>query len=217
MAGWGMPKNIVVFSDGTGQEGGLREKRRLSNVYKLYRVCRDGPDSGIDPREQVAFYDAGLGTDADARGFTGAYRPLQKLLSSVTGLAITRNIADCYEFILNHYEPGDRTFLVRFSREAYTARCVANVLFLCGVPTTAPDGYLPRFRKATRDIADEAVMKVYEYGAGLPTDGDLEKDRFELAPAVPPDLRLRRRPVVQRGAALRRRFRHLRLARGDRP
>lgn len=176
-----MPKNIVVFSDGTGQEGGLREEQRLSNVYKLYRVCRVGPDSGIDPREQVAFYDVGLGTDAGARGFTGAYRRLQKLLSSVTGLGITKNIADCYEFILNHYEPGDRIFLVGFSRGAYTARCVANVLFLCGVPTTAPGGYLPRFRKATRDIADEAVMKVYEYGAGSPRGGDLEKDRFELA------------------------------------
>jgi uncharacterized protein (DUF2235 family) len=176
-----MPKNIVVFSDGTGQEGGLREEQRLSNVYKLYRVCRVGPDSGIDPREQVAFYDAGLGTDAGAKGFTGAYRRLQKLLSSVTGLGITRNIADCYEFILNHYEPGDRIFLVGFSRGAYTARCVANVLFLCGVPTTAPGGYLPRFRKATRDIADEAVMRVYEYGAGYPRGGDYEKDRFELA------------------------------------
>lgn len=174
-------KNIVVFSDGTGQEGGLREEQRLSNVYKLYRVCRVGPDSGIDPRDQVAFYDAGLGTDAGATGFTGAYRRLQKLLSSVTGLGITRNIADCYEFILNHYEPGDRIFLVGFSRGAYTARCVANVLFLCGVPTTAPGGYLPRFRKATRDIAEEAVMRVYEYGAGSPRGGDYEKDRFELA------------------------------------
>lgn len=176
-----MAKNIVVFSDGTGQEGGLREEQRLSNVYKLYRVCRVGPDSGIDPRDQVAFYDAGLGTDAGATGLAGAYRRIQKLLSSVTGLGITRNIADCYEFILNHYEPGDRIFLVGFSRGAYTARCVANVLFLCGVPTTAPGGYLPRFRKATRDIADEAVMRVYEYGAGSPRGGDYEKDRFELA------------------------------------
>ena len=36
-------------------------------------------------------------------------------------------------------------------------------------------------RKATRDIADEAVIKVYEYGAGSPRGGDYEKDRFELA------------------------------------
>ncbi|MCP1548422.1 MULTISPECIES: DUF2235 domain-containing protein [Methylorubrum] len=175
-----MPKNIVVFSDGTGQEGGLREEQRLSNVYKLYRVCRVGPDSGIDPRDQVAFYDPGLGTDGSATGFLGAYRRLQKLLSSVTGLGITKNITDCYEFIVNHYEPGDRIYLVGFSRGAYTARCVANVLFLCGVPTTAPDGYLPRFRRATRAIAKEAVLQVYEYGAGSPR-AQYEQERFELA------------------------------------
>jgi uncharacterized protein (DUF2235 family) len=213
----GMPKNIVVFSDGTGQEGGLREEQRLSNVYKLYRVCRVGPDSGIDPKDQVAFYDPGLGTDGSATGLLSAYRRLQKLLSSVTGLGITKNIADCYAFIIDHYEPGDRIFLVGFSRGAYTARCVANVLFLCGVPTIAPGGeckapslwaavcqwmkeklpgqkhalpppaealppgsYLPRFRKTTRDIANEAVMGVYEYGAGSPR-GDYDRERQELA------------------------------------
>ncbi|MEE7494742.1 hypothetical protein MOTC310_31765 [Methylobacterium oryzae] len=48
-----MAKNIVVSSDGSGQEGGPREEQRLSDVYGLYRVCRVGPDSGIDPREQT--------------------------------------------------------------------------------------------------------------------------------------------------------------------
>ncbi len=37
--------------------------------------------------EQVAFYDPGLGTDAMATGLTKAYRTIQKLLASVTGLA----------------------------------------------------------------------------------------------------------------------------------
>ena len=98
----------------------------------------------------------------------------------MTGLGITKNIADCYEFIINHWEPGDHVFLFGFSRGAYTARCVANVLFLCGVPTTAPGGYLPRFRRATRAIAEEAVMSVYEYGAGSPR-AQYETERNELA------------------------------------
>jgi hypothetical protein len=33
-----MPKNIVVYSDGTGQDGGIRPEQRVSNVYKLYRL-----------------------------------------------------------------------------------------------------------------------------------------------------------------------------------
>ncbi|MEY9120633.1 phospholipase effector Tle1 domain-containing protein [Bradyrhizobium yuanmingense] len=34
------------------------------------------------------------------------------------GAGIKRNIADCYEFIVNHYRPGDRIFLFGFSRGA---------------------------------------------------------------------------------------------------
>jgi hypothetical protein len=57
-----MPKNILIFSDGTGQAGGLRPDENRSNIYKLYRATRCGPDTAIDPREQLAFYDAGLGS-----------------------------------------------------------------------------------------------------------------------------------------------------------
>jgi uncharacterized protein (DUF2235 family) len=62
-----MAKNIVVYSDGTGQDGGVRPEQRVSNVYKLYRASRVSFDTAIDPREQVAFYDPGLGTDSSHR------------------------------------------------------------------------------------------------------------------------------------------------------
>ena len=48
-----MPKNIVVFSDGTGQEGG---KGNNTNVYKLFNMIEDRTEN------QVSFYDRGLGT-----------------------------------------------------------------------------------------------------------------------------------------------------------
>jgi hypothetical protein len=40
-----MPKNILVFADGTGNEGGLFPDESRANVYKLYRATRTGPDS----------------------------------------------------------------------------------------------------------------------------------------------------------------------------
>lgn len=173
-------RNIVIFSDGTGQEGGVRQEQRLSNIYKLYRATRVGPDNSIDPSEQVAFYDAGLGTDTSAVGLTALRRAWTRLLSSITGRGITTNIADCYEFIINHWRPGDRIWLFGFSRGAYTIRCVANVLMYCGVPTRTPDGVLPRFRHRIREIADHAVVKVYEHGAGKDR-GRYEAERWELA------------------------------------
>ncbi len=175
-----MTKNIVIFSDGTGQDGGIRPEQRMSNIFKMYRATRPGPDSEIDPNAQVVFYDPGLGTDAGATGFTSARRWVAKLLSSVTGRGITTNIADCYEFIINHYRPGDRIWLFGFSRGAYTARSLATVLRLCGVPTTTPEGELPRFRLRTREVADQAVIRVAEHGAGHPRV-KYEAEREELA------------------------------------
>ena len=57
-----MPKNILIFADGTGQVGGVRPDQQLSNIYKLFRATRVGPDSPLDPKQQVAYYDPGLGT-----------------------------------------------------------------------------------------------------------------------------------------------------------
>jgi len=38
-----VPKNILIFSDGTGQAGGLTPDERISKIYKLYRATRVGP------------------------------------------------------------------------------------------------------------------------------------------------------------------------------
>lgn len=175
-----MAKNIAVFSDGTGQDGGVRPEQRVSNVYKMYRVCKIGPESGIDPSEQVAFYDPGLGTDIGATALTAPVRFAQKMAASLSGRGIATNIVDCYRFIIDHYEPGDRIYLIGFSRGAYTVRCVANLLMYCGVPTTGAKGPLLRFRRMTRDIAREAVEMVLEHGAGHPRK-DFDAERHELS------------------------------------
>jgi len=171
-----MSKNILIFSDGTGQAGGLRPDQRLSNVYKLYRATRVGPDNSVNPDDQFAFYDPGLGTDVDAASVPlKIVRWVRKVASSATGTGLGRNIVDCYEAILQVYEPGDRIYIFGFSRGAYTARCVAGVIGLCGIPTRMPDGTaVPRAGSGVRAIASEAVHKVYEHGSG--------RDRRTFAP-----------------------------------
>src|ERR1700682_5634014 len=104
-----MAKNILIFSDGTGQAGGLKPDQQLSNVYKLFRATRPGPDSPINPEEQVAFYDPGLGTERDeGRIHIRALQFVRKFASAAIGFGISRNITNCYEAIVKHYEPGDR-------------------------------------------------------------------------------------------------------------
>jgi uncharacterized protein (DUF2235 family) len=163
-----VPKNILIFSDGTGQAGGLRPDQTLSNVYKLYRSTRVGPENAINPERQLAFYDAGLGTSEHSDPLW--VRPIttfRKFLASATGSGISQNIADCYEAILERYQPGDRIYLFGFSRGGYTVRCLANVIRLCGIPTHGKnDTSLPRKGPMLRAIVEEAVFKVYDHATG---------------------------------------------------
>ena len=171
-------KNILIFSDGTGQIGGLKPDQRLSNIYKMYRAMRPDSDSSISPQDQFAFYDPGLGTD-EGGGFS--LQRIRNILASAFGTGISENIIDCYEAILKAYEPGDRIFLFGFSRGAYTARCVANVLNLCGVPSHLADGTpLPRSGPRLRKVAAEAVYRVYEHGSGKDRK-EYEAEREALA------------------------------------
>jgi Uncharacterized alpha/beta hydrolase domain (DUF2235) len=42
-----VPKNILIFADGTGNESGLLPDESRSNVYKLFRATRTGPDAPL--------------------------------------------------------------------------------------------------------------------------------------------------------------------------
>lgn len=132
-----MAKNIVIFADGTGQIGGLRPDQRLSNVYKMYQAMRPGPSSPISYRDQVAYYDPGLGA-GEIDGVTPS--KIKRSLEAAVGAGIEDNMIDCYAKIISYYEPGDRIILIGFSRGAYTVRALANMMNLCGVPTQLADG-----------------------------------------------------------------------------
>jgi hypothetical protein len=173
--GW-VGKNILIFSDGTGQAGGYMPDEARSNVYKLFRATRVCPDTCIDPRLQIAFYDGGLGSRASGEGIKIKWwRRLYNLLGKATGLGITQNIIDCYAAIIRVWQPGDRIYLFGFSRGAYTVRCVAGVLKYCGVPTAISDCKgqalpLQRDMRSARLIAAEAVKHVYQYGSSIKGD-----------------------------------------------
>jgi uncharacterized protein (DUF2235 family) len=107
-----MGKNIVVFSDGTGQKGGVGSN---TNVYKLFNMITDRSP------EQIAFYDPGLGTD------------WKKVTGNISGRGISKNILDCYRFIFENYESGDNLYLFGFSRGAATVRSLSAFIELFGI------------------------------------------------------------------------------------
>ncbi|MCH9646653.1 MAG: DUF2235 domain-containing protein [Deltaproteobacteria bacterium] len=114
-----MAKNIVIFSDGTGQEGG---SDRNTNVYKLFSMIEDRTS------RQVAFYDRGLGTG------------WRKVSGNVGGKGISANIKECYEFIFDQFEAGDQVYLFGFSRGAATVRSLSSFIHYFGIlPKSRPE------------------------------------------------------------------------------
>ena len=114
-----MPKNIVIFSDGTGQEGG---KDANTNIYKLFNMIEDRTSC------QISFYDRGLGTG------------LRKVSGSIGGAGISKNIKECYTFIFENYEAGDQIYLFGFSRGASTVRSLASIIHYFGImPKSRPE------------------------------------------------------------------------------
>lgn len=177
-----MGRNIIIFSDGTGQAGGIHFDERRSNIYKMYRAMRCGPDSTIDPNEQAAFYDPGLGSELDgASHYRGPLRWLYKFVSQSTGFGITANIVDCYAALIRLWRPGDRIFLFGFSRGAYTVRCLAGVIRQCGIPTRMPDGSpVPIDGFSTRALATQAVKHVYQFTTSRTKEQADDRQKFLL-------------------------------------
>nr|ART37968.1 F36 [uncultured bacterium] len=165
-----MSKNIVIYSDGTGQRGGILFDEPRSNIFKLFRGTRCGPDSAVNPAEQITFYDPGIGTKVPGAGFfLSVWNRVLNTFSQAMGLGLTGNIVDCYAALVRHWRPGDHIFLFGFSRGAYTVRCLGGVIALCGIPTTLEDGTpLTVDKKTARRIAKEAVKRAYQHTHSRP-------------------------------------------------
>jgi len=167
-----MSKNILIFADGTGNEGGLLPDESRTNVYKLFRATRTGPDSVIDPAKQIAFYFPGIGTPAPKHN--SLLNRLGENIRQMFGFGLTRRIVDCYVAIISVWEPGDRIYLFGFSRGAYTVRCVAHVLELFGIPTREPGSNTLSFEpKHLRGVAKTAVRALYHFGMPVNDDESL--------------------------------------------
>jgi uncharacterized protein (DUF2235 family) len=152
-----MGKNILIFADGTGNVGGLLPDESRTNVYKLYRATRTGPESPIDPSKQIAFYVPGIGTPSPRH--SSKQRRIRETLQQAVGAGLTQKIVDCYVAIIGLWEPCDRIYLFGFSRGAYTVRCLAHVLELVGIPTA-----ISLEPTTLRAIARSGVDVLYRWG-----------------------------------------------------
>jgi uncharacterized protein (DUF2235 family) len=116
-----MHRNILVFSDGTGNSSG---KLFRTNVWRLYKaVDLADPTNPEEPR-QFAYYDDGVGTSS--------FRPLA-LLGGAIGVGLARNVRDLYAFVCRTYREGDKIYAFGFSRGAFTVRVLVGLILHQGI------------------------------------------------------------------------------------
>ncbi|HET8833694.1 MAG TPA: DUF2235 domain-containing protein [Gemmatimonadales bacterium] len=127
-----MPKNIVICCDGTADEFGSRN----SNVIKLYQTM-------VCDAAQIAYYHPGVGTMGARSALTRFGRWWTRLLGLAFGYGISENVADAYQFLMRVWRPGDRLYLIGFSRGAYTVRSLAGLLHLTGLLSEGNDALIP--------------------------------------------------------------------------
>jgi uncharacterized protein (DUF2235 family) len=108
-----MSKRIIFCADGTWDD-----PQDATNVYALFRAITISA-------QQVAYYDDGVGSDGT---------PLQKLAGGALGDGLFQKIQDGYNKIAHVYDQDDEIFIFGFSRGAYTARSLAGMIAICGLP-----------------------------------------------------------------------------------
>jgi len=138
-----MPKNVVFCADGTWNGLGHGDTQDLqadaTNVLRLFAallgdVTADslrkqdeqekiaaGPDAKVT---QVAKYLHGVGDSQNA---------ILKILGGVFGEGFIERIVRGYAYISRYYAPGDRIYLVGFSRGAYTVRALGGMITRMGL------------------------------------------------------------------------------------
>jgi uncharacterized protein (DUF2235 family) len=116
-----MPKRLVVCCDGTWNRPDQFSDGvpATTNVAKIALGLADRDEAGM---EQVLYYQPGVGS-----------RRWERIQGGAFGIGLSRNVRDCYRFLVEAYEPGDELFLFGFSRGAYTARSTVGLARNAGI------------------------------------------------------------------------------------
>lgn len=104
----------VILLDGTNS---TLQSGRETNIGLIYRLLADHGQASI-------YYEAGL-----------QWEDLNSTVDVAIGRGINRQIARAYGYLAARYRPGDRIFLLGFSRGAFAVRSLAGLIDRVGLLT----------------------------------------------------------------------------------
>ncbi|TFK86941.1 hypothetical protein K466DRAFT_491820 [Polyporus arcularius HHB13444] len=136
-------RTLVLCFDGTGDQFSAEN----SNVVTFFSLLKK--DS---PKEQMVYYQPGIGTYISTTNVTGLKSKVDKVLDEMLAWNLSNHVMGGYEFLMQNYQEGDKICLFGFSRGAYTARALAGMLHKVGLLPTCNHQQVPfAYKMYTRD------------------------------------------------------------------
>ncbi|KAH9854307.1 hypothetical protein C2E23DRAFT_883906 [Lenzites betulinus] len=136
-------RTLVLCFDGTGDQFNTDN----SNVVKFFSMLKKD-----DRREQMVYYQSGIGTYTTPQVASPLQAKIDKLLDDMVAWNLSSHVQSGYEFIMQNYQAGDKICLFGFSRGAYTARALAGMIHKVGLLPACNHQQVPfAYKMFTRD------------------------------------------------------------------
>ncbi|RWA13215.1 hypothetical protein EKO27_g1895 [Xylaria grammica] len=125
------PRKLVLCFDGTGNK--FRGDDSDSNILKIFR-CLDR-----EAGDQYHYYQPGIGTYVVSTSLSHTSMSARirswylKAKDSAIGSSFDQHVVGGYRFLMRFYNPGDEIYFFGFSRGAYVARFLAEMLDYVGL------------------------------------------------------------------------------------
>ncbi|KAH7030728.1 uncharacterized protein B0I36DRAFT_362548 [Microdochium trichocladiopsis] len=120
------PRKLVLCFDGTGNK--FKGDDSDSNILKIFR-CLDR-----EANDQFHYYQPGIGTYVVSSSLSHTTMTSRirswylKAKDSAIGSSFDQHVVGGYRFLMRYYNPGDEIYFFGFSRGAYVARFLAEML-----------------------------------------------------------------------------------------
>ncbi|KAJ1715166.1 hypothetical protein NYO67_2718 [Aspergillus flavus] len=134
-------RELVLCFDGTGNT--FRADGSETNILKIFRMLDRTKDN------RYCYYQPGIGTDVTAGSFASlAYQPFtnlptKRIVDQALATSFNEHVISGYRFLARRWVPGSRIYLFGFSRGAYTARFLNEMLDYAGLISADNEETIP--------------------------------------------------------------------------
>ncbi|KKK20793.1 hypothetical protein ARAM_003826 [Aspergillus rambellii] len=136
-------QELVLCFDGTGNT--FVPDGSESNILKIFGMLDRNKE------DRYCYYQPGIGTDITPGAFANvAFRnlPTNKILDQALAASFDRHVIKGYRFLARRWIPGSRIYLFGFSRGAYTARFLNEMLDFVGLISADNEETIPSVWRA---------------------------------------------------------------------